>query len=151
MREYLEALQSCPVEQLEDRLGIDDNWHMYVSGDHHEVAGELGSLSGWRGEALSDSEAFLRNEELHVGMRIINRISTPLGLVPDSTIMESNDYNLTVILSLTPGHMDREGQWRETIAKVVQGVGSHLVGKNLSTYFPQAVPQNGQPVVHMPQ
>jgi len=150
MREYLEALQPCQVEELGSRLGIHDNWYIYLRGDYPQTVDELASLSDWQCRNRDDSRASIFNNVLPIKMEINNEVVPIIGFEPDREVMESNNYNLTVMIRVR-GHIDGEGEWRGNIAKGVQDVGSHLVERDIPVYFPQAVSPDGMPVVHPPQ
>ena len=102
MREYLDALATCPDESLTDRLGVDDNWPIYLKADFGKTVEDLATSGKFAVRSRLDEECRLDYTPKPVVVQVFNRPIRFIGLKVDEDIMIVNSYNMSITLSHDP-------------------------------------------------
>ena len=88
MREYLEALAACPDESLRDRLGVYDNWPIYLKADFETVIDGLMGTGKFVLGDKTDVECELNYAPKPVRVRVFNSLERLWFLKPDNIVRE---------------------------------------------------------------
>lgn len=115
LEEYLEALHNCPDEQLNDKLGIDDNWPIILNANPKSFAELLVQSGNYETKTKRENKTRIL---LHldyvpgaVEMRITNGVGNycltrmrnePLKLNTVESERQLRDYNMSITLHPYP-------------------------------------------------
>ena len=148
MREYLEALKTCPDESLTDRLGVHDNWPIYLKADFGKTVEDLVATGKFAVRSSLDEECWLDYIQKPVGVRVFNRLAKPLGLKIDEGIMIQNEYNMSMVVVHDPSQRGQGNQWLKSMAIAIGDIGEYVTARNIPAYFPKGKINGTSPIVH---
>jgi len=138
---FIEALESCPDEDLTKNLGIKDNWVIYLNGNLGNIITQL-----CQDNKYSSIEAdILYDEQNGVLVRVLDEPIALLGVEVDDARLQEYNMALSLSSAILADSKIREKLGGKnplrTIAQVVCSLGRVFREHKVKCYFPMAKPQ----------
>ena len=126
---FIEALESCPDEDLTKNLGIKDNWVVYLNGNLGNIITQL----------CQD------NKYSSIEVRVLDEPIALLGVEVDDARLQEYNMALSLSSAILADSKIREKLGGKnplrTIAQVVCSLGRVFREHKVKCYFPMAKPQ----------
>jgi hypothetical protein len=144
LEEYLEALGNCPDEQLQDELGIGDNWPIFLDAEFDTVVEHLRQSGSYRHRNTCEEG----NGEVNhlfdyvpgtINLQVFNWTYSHLGSEKDQQRQEE-DYKMTIMLHPYQEDNEIEGvHWRRALAMVVEDIGKFIIKEDIPVCMPKTI------------
>ena len=126
LEEYVKELDQCPIDELHSRLGVFDNYAIFINAELEPVLGYFNSVDDYiHSSSDEDTEVFDVKDKPHIMVRIMKNIA--LGSLtlssPKDVERQRRDYNLTIMVN---------GLNVEDVAIEAKRIGEYLIREKIS-------------------